>query len=213
VPDIPPERPATVFVVDDNASVRDSVAYLLHSVGLAAETYAGPAALLVRSVPDGPGCVVVDVRMPGMSGLDLLEVLRLRGWQTPVVFITAHATVPTAVRAMRAGAVDFMEKPVDDERLLDRIRRAIALDRARLAEADERRGRTVRYDLLTEREREVLALVLEGLANKEIAARLDIRPKTVESHRASIMTKMKAGSLAELVTHAIRNGFTGKPSD
>lgn len=211
MPDLPPEPPATVLVVDDNPSVRESVAYLLRSVGLAAETYASATELLARAQPDVPGCVVVDVRMPGMGGLDLVAELCRRGWSTPVVFISAHATVQTAVRAMRAGAVDFLEKPVDDERLLDRIQRVIAEDRARLAAEVSRDGWRARFASLTARERDVLALMLDGHANKETAARLAIHSKTVERHRASVMAKMRAGSLAELVTDAVRNGATGKP--
>jgi two-component system response regulator FixJ len=211
--DPPPADRATVLVVDDAPSVRDALAYLFRSVGLDVETYAAAADLLGRESPDRPGCIVVDVRMPGMSGIELVSALRERGWRTPVVFISAHATVPTAVRAMRAGAVDFLEKPVDDERLLDRIQWAIAQDRDRLAEVAGRRKGRARFASLTAREREVLALLIEGHANKEIAARLGIHPKTVERHRASVMVKMQARSLAELVARAVRNGIGGKPSD
>jgi len=205
--DAAPTDPATVFVVDDNASVRDSLAYLCRSVNLGVETYAAPSELLAREVPERPGCVIVDVRMPEMGGIELVAELRRRGWRTPVVFITAHATVSTAVRAMRAGATDFLEKPVDDERLLTRIQCAITDDRGRLTEAASRDLDQARYQSLTAREREVLALLIEGLSNKEMAARLVIHPKTVERHRASLMAKMRVGSLAELVVHAIRNGI------
>ncbi len=211
--DPPPADRATVLVVDDAPSVRDALAYLFRSVGLDVETYGAAADLLGRESPDRPGCIVVDVRMPGMGGLDLVAALRERGWRTPVVFISGHATVPTAVRAMQAGAVDFLEKPVDDERLLDRIQGAIADDRRRLAAVDALRRRRARYASLTPREREVLLLLIEGCPNKEIAAHLAIRPKTVERHRASLKAKMRVGSLAELVAQAVRDGIGGNPPD
>jgi two-component system response regulator FixJ len=211
--DAPVSDAATVFVVDDSISVRDSLAFLFRTVKLGVETYAAPSELLARQLPDGPGCVIVDVRMPEMGGLDLVTALRERGWRTPVVFISAHATVPTAVRAMQAGAVDFLEKPVDDERLLDRIQHAIADDRKRLAGVDDLRRRRARYASLTPREREVLLLLIEGHPNKEIAAHLAIRPKTVERHRASLKAKMRTGSLAELVAQAVRDGIGGNPPD
>lgn len=209
--DAPPAGIATVFVVDDNAAVRDALAYLFHSIHLEVETYAAPTDLLARRVPDGPGCVIVDVRMPDLGGIELVSALRERGWRTPAVFISAHATVPTAVRAMRAGAVDFLEKPVDDERLLACVQKAVADDRRRLAEAAARREGLTRYASLTNRERDVHALLIEGLANKEIAARLGIHPKTVERHRAAVMAKLRAGSLAELVADAFRTGLRENP--
>lgn len=208
-----PGGPATVFIVDDTPSVCEALAHLFRSVGLAVETYSAPFDLIAREVPNGPGCIVSDVRMPQMGGIEMLSELRQLGWRLPAVFISGHATVKTAVRAMQAGAADFLEKPLDDEWLLARVWRAIAEDRGRVARKRDQRRLRSRYATLTARERDVLGLLLEGHANKEIASHLAISPKTVERHRAHVMAKTGAGSLAELVALAIRNDIGGKPVD
>jgi two-component system, LuxR family, response regulator FixJ len=189
----------TVFVVDDDPAVRDSLRWLLQSVDLAVETFATGEAFLEAYDPARPGCLVLDVRMPGMSGLRLQEELGKRGITLPVIVITGYAEVQTAVRALKTGAFDFIEKPYSDEVLLECIHRAIETDReAREVEA-LRTELAGRFALLTPREREVMELVTAGKANKVIAADLGLSPKTVEVHRAAVMDKMGADSVAELV--------------
>jgi len=192
-----------VFVVDDDPAMRDSLRWLIESTGLSVETFADAHTFLARVRPDLPGCLVLDVRMPGMSGLDLQAELARRGVGLPTIVVTGHAEVPMAVRAVKAGAIDFIEKPFSDQLLLDRVRQGIEMDRL------ERDGRARRADvlrrmsLLTQREREVLDLVVAGRANKEIAATLRLSPKTVEVHRSHVMEKMQASSVAELVRLAL----------
>jgi FixJ family two-component response regulator len=192
-----------VFVVDDDPAMRDSLRWLIESTGVQVETFADAQTFLARIRPDVPGCLVLDVRMPGMSGLDLQAELARRGIGLPTIVVTGHAEVPMAVRAVKAGAIDFIEKPFSDQLLLDRVRQGIEMDRL------EREGRARRADvlrrlsLLTQREREVLDLVVAGRANKEIAAALHLSPKTVEVHRAHVMEKMQASSVAELVRLAL----------
>lgn len=207
------EAEPTVFVVDDDPAVCDSLRFLFESVGLRTVCHASPTPFLERFESDGPGCLVLDVRMPRMGGLDLLAALRRRGCELPVVFITGHASVPLAVRAMEAGATHFLEKPVDDEVLVSQVQRAIARDARRRARETRRRRALENYATLTPREREVLDLVVAGQPNKAIAARLGLSEKTVESHRAHLMKKMGADSLAALVAAAIRWDLTGKPVD
>jgi two-component system response regulator FixJ len=189
----------TVFVVDDDKAVRESLRWLLESVNLRVETFANADAFLERYVDPAPGCLVVDVRLPGMSGLDLQQVLRQRDVRVPVIVITGHGDVPVAVRAMKAGAIDFIEKPFSDQTLLDRVRFAMDLDanqrRDRMEELEVRR----RVDRLSSREREVMEQVVEGKLNKEIAEELGLSPKTIEVHRAHVMDKMEADSVAMLV--------------
>src|SRR5262245_25208002 len=183
--------------------MRDSLRWLIESTGLRVETYGDANTFLEAIRPDVPGCVVLDVRMPGMSGLDLQSELARRGIGLPTILITGHAEVPSAVRAVKAGAIDFIEKPFSDEVLLDRVRQGIEMDRQE-REARERRAEVVRrLGLLTQREREVLELVVAGRPNKEIAATLGLSPKTVEVHRAHVMEKMQATSVAELVRLAL----------
>jgi FixJ family two-component response regulator len=188
-----------VFVVDDDPAMRDSLRWLIESTGLQVETFADAQTFLARIRPDVPGCVVLDIRMPGMSGLDLQAELARRGIGLPTIMVTGHAEVPMAVRAVKAGAIDFIEKPFSDQLLLDRVRQGIEMDR------QEREGRMRRAEvlrrmsLLTQREREVLELVVAGKPNREIAAALRLSPKTVEVHRAHVMDKMQASSVAELV--------------
>ncbi len=192
----------TVFVVDDDEAVANAFRYLIESVGLRVEVFTSPLTFIEKYDPERPGCLLLDVRMPAMSGFDLLDWLRQRGLDIPVIFVTGHGDVPMAVRAMKAGAIDFIEKPFRDQELLDQIHKAIRLDalkrreRARYAMIQER------YQSLTEREREVMDLVVAGYANKVIADRLGLSAKTVEAHRAKVMEKMKARSLSQLVQMA-----------
>jgi len=201
----------TVFIVDDDPGVRESLRFLFESVRLRVETYDAPAAFLERLDPGRPGCLVLDVRMPGMGGLELLAEVRARGCELPVVFISGHGSVPVAVRAMQAGATDFLEKPVNDDVLIGTVQRAVARDLDRLGLRAEYVRVAARHARLTERERQVLALVVQGHPNKEIAARLDLSVKTVEAHRARVMEKMGADSLAGLVEVAIRYGLGQNP--
>jgi len=189
----------TIYVVDDDEGVRNSVRFLLKSVGLTARTFASAREFLDGYQPRQPGCVVLDVRMPGMSGLELQEQLNLRGAVIPVIFITGHGDIPMAVDAMQHGAFDFLQKPFRDQDLIDRIQRALdrdAKNRAALAQHDRIRGR---FESLTPREREVLTLMTRGKPNKVMAAELGVSQRTVEIHRARVMEKTGAASLAQLV--------------
>ena len=197
------EKPATVFVVDDDEAVRTSLRLLLKSVGLPVETFASAQEFLDQFDPDRAGCLVLDIRMPGLSGLELQQHLNDRHSIMPVVFITGHGDVPMAVEAMQAGAVDFIQKPFRDQDLIDRINRALEKDREMRSELRERDEIRRRMSQLTPREREVLALVTQGKANKVIAGDLNVSQRTVEIHRARVMEKMGANSLAHLVRMVI----------
>jgi FixJ family two-component response regulator len=194
-----------VHVVDDEAAIRESLAMLLRSVGLASRSYAGAQEFLDAWQPQGAECLVCDVRMPGMSGLELQEALSARSARLPVVLITGHGDVAMAVRAMKAGASDFIEKPFNDQVLLDAVNRALA--RARDGQGVGRAEIEARLATLTPREREVLLLVAEGRPNKVVATRLGLSTRTVEVHRARVMEKMQARSLADLVRMAIACGL------
>jgi FixJ family two-component response regulator len=196
--------PATVFVVDDDEVVARSLRWLIESVQLRVETFGSAQAFLDSHDPARHGCLVLDVRMPGLSGLDLQDCLARLKWAIPIIFITGHGDVQMAVRAIKAGAFDFVEKPFNDQDLLDRIQRAIKLDGLRRLEEMESETLLARRDSLTDREREVMSLVVEGLSNKVIAARLDLSPKTIEVHRARVMEKMRARSISDLVKSAMR---------
>jgi len=188
-----------VYVVDDEEPICDSISLLLRSVGLKSETHTDPAAFLAKVKPDAAGCVVIDVRMPGMSGLEVQRVLNERRSSLPLIFITGHGDVPMAVEAMRNGAFDFLQKPFNDDDLIRRVQRALeqdSTDRARLAQTEDIRRR---WDSLTEREREVAGMLVDGAANKVIALDLGISERTVELHRARVMQKMEARSLPQLV--------------
>jgi len=197
------EDPATVFVVDDDEAVRASLKLLLKTLGLPAQTYASAQEFLATFDERRGGCLVLDIRMPGMSGLELQEELNTRGAMLPIIFITGHGDVPMAVEAMQRGAMDFLQKPFRDQDLLDRISEALAKDRAGRELLGNRERIRTRVAALTPREREVMALVTQGKANKVIAADLDLSQRTVEIHRAHVMQKMGANSLAHLVRMAI----------
>jgi two-component system, LuxR family, response regulator FixJ len=193
------QQPATVFVVDDDEGVRNSLRFLLKSVGLATRIQSSAGEFLESYKQSQPGCLVLDVRMPGMSGLELQQQLNLRGATIPVIFITGHGDIPMAVEAMQHGAFDFLQKPFRDQDLIDRIQRALERDaRGRKALSQHSQIRT-RIESLTAREREVLALMTQGKPNKVMAAELGVSQRTVEIHRARVMEKSGAASLAQLV--------------
>ena len=193
----------TVFVVDDDEDVRNALRWLINSVDLRVAAFSSAEAFLRDYEPDRPGCMVLDIRMPGMGGLGLLESLRDREIHLPVIVLTGHADVPIAVRAMKAGAMEFIEKPFTDQDLLDLIHKALQKDAE--IRAHQTRQATVRkrFAQLTPREREVLELLVQGQANKIISQELDISERTVETHRKHVMEKMEARSVAELVQMAL----------
>jgi two-component system, LuxR family, response regulator FixJ len=192
--------PATVYVVDDDSAMLDSVSLLLESADLNAKCYASAQEFLDAYSPHQPGCLVLDVRMPQISGLELQELLTTQGSNIPVIFITGHGDVPMSVKAMKAGAVDFLEKPFDDETLLHCVRQALAHDVRRRRIEARNSAVAVRFSRLTEREQEVMRLVVAGRSNKEIAQRLQCSHRTVEVHRSRLMAKMEAHTLPELVS-------------
>jgi FixJ family two-component response regulator len=194
----------TVFVVDDDPSVRTAVKRLLASVGLQCETFSTAAEFLIRCEHGVSGCLVLDVRMPGASGLDLQRILNQAETDLPVIFVTAHADVPLTVRAMKAGALEVLTKPFDDQALLDAVYQALEQERVRSHDREELHRLRDRFETLTAREREVMALVVTGLLNKQIAGELGTAEKTIKVHRAQVMHKMEAESLAELVRMADR---------
>jgi FixJ family two-component response regulator len=191
-----------VFVVDDDPSVRTSTERLVRSVGFEVKTFGSAAEFLASPRPERPACLVLDIRMPGQSGLDLQRELRGTGVQIPVIFVTGHGDIPMTVRAMKAGAVEFLTKPYRRNDLLDAIRAAIERDRGSRRERLESGALRRRYEQLTTREREVMAFVVAGLLNKQIAGELATTERTIKFHRAHIMQKMEAESLAELVRMA-----------
>jgi len=193
------ETPPTVIVIDDDDAIRQSLKLLFHSVRLPVTLHASAQEFLQSFKIDQPGCLVVDVRMPGMSGLELQQELNLRGAMIPVIFITGHGDISMAVEAMQHGAFDFLPKPFRDQDLLDRIQRAIEKDAANRLEVGRDEQIRERLESLTPREREVLDLVISGKPNKIMAADLGVSQRTIEIHRARVMEKMHAGSLAQLV--------------
>jgi two-component system response regulator FixJ len=197
----------TVFVVDDDQAIRSSLQWLIESVGLNVEVYPTADDFMRSYYPGRSGCLLLDVRMPGMSGLELQEHLLQKQIRIPVIIITGHGDVPMAVRAMKAGAVDFIEKPFNDELLLESIRKALAVDEKQRELQSQRARVAARLAHLTPREHEVMMMVTEGRSNKEIATALGVSAKTVEAHRARVMEKMEADSLAELVRMVLAAGI------
>jgi FixJ family two-component response regulator len=203
------EKDPIVFIVDDDEGIREGLSSLVRSVGFAVQTFGSADEFLREQRPDAPGCLVLDVRLPGLSGLDLQRELTQADSQIPIIFITGHGDIPMTVRAMKAGAVEFLTKPFRDQDLLDAIQQAIDRDHASRQERAEVTELRERYQLLTPREREVMRLVVEGLLNKQVAAELGTSEVTVKLQRSQVMQKMQAGSVAELVKMAGRLG-TGK---
>jgi len=196
----------TVFVVDDDTSVRTALKRLIQSLGFQVETFDSAQAFLKYGPHDGPACLVLDVRMPGMSGIELQQQLTRIGLGMPIVFITGHGNIPMSVKAMKAGAVDFIEKPFEDQKLIDAINTAIKKNKTFRTEQAEIKDLQRRVDSLTPREHEVFILVVSGMLNKQIAFDLGMSEKTVKVHRARVMDKMKAKSLADLVRMAEKAG-------
>lgn len=188
-----------VFVVDDDASVRDAIMKLLSSVGLRTETFGSTGEFLRAKRPDAPSCLVLDVRLPDVSGLEFQRELTRAGIQIPIVFITGHGDIPMTVQAMKAGAVQFLTKPFRGQELLDAIHEAIAKDREDRGKREVAAEIAARYESVTAREKEVMNLVVSGLLNKQVAAELGMSELTVKTHRGRVMEKMKADSLADLV--------------
>ena len=203
------ESEPLVYVVDDNAAIRRTLQRLLKSVGLEVKTFGSARQFLDHERPDGAACIVLDVRMPSMSGLDLQQELAAVGADLPIIFITGHSDVPVAVKAMKDGAVDFLTKPFNNQELLDAVHRALEQHQRMRTERAEREEIQRRVNRLTPREHEVLALVVTGMLNKQIGAELGIAEKTIKVHRARVMKKMQAKSLAELVHLASKVGIPG----
>ena len=201
------EPQPTVFVIDDDAAMREALKSLIRSVRLQVETFGSANEFLREKPPTAASCLVVDVRLPGMSGLDFQRHLAEAAVRIPIIFITAHGDVPMSVRAMKAGAVEFLTKPFRDQDLLDAIQSALESDRTRREREAEIAVLRERFDLLTPREREVLPRVVSGLLNKQIAAELGTSEMTIKVHRASVMRKMQAESLVDLVKMAARLGI------
>ena len=201
----------TVFIIDDDASIRKSLSRLLRSAGHTTETFASAEEFLGREHFNGIGCLLLDVKMPGLSGMDLQEELGQADCSMPIIFITGHGNIPMGVQAMKRGAVDFLTKPFDDEELLQAVKKAIEKDREAKTERAEVHDLGRRIELLTPREKEILRYVITGMLNKQIALKLDIAEKTVKIHRGRIMEKLRVDSVAELVRLAEKAGI--KPPD
>jgi two-component system, LuxR family, response regulator FixJ len=207
------ERSPVISVVDDDVAARSSLRMLLRSLGLAATAYESAAAFLAGYDPEQPGCLLLDIRMPGMSGLELQQELNQRATLSPIIFITGHGDVAMAVEAMQRGAFDFLQKPFRDQELLERVQRAIAKDRSIRQQLRGEKALRLRLESLTAREHDVLDLVTGGSPNKVIAYKLGISQRTVEIHRARIMEKMSADSLAHLVHMTLgARGSQGVPA-
>ncbi|MCP3398698.1 MULTISPECIES: response regulator transcription factor [unclassified Bradyrhizobium] len=204
-----------VIIVDDDASIRASLDSLFRSVGLETCLFGSPAELLGGTMPDGPACIVLDVRLPGVSGLDLQGQLARQGIGYPIIFMTGHGDIPMSVRAMKAGAVDFLSKPFRDQDMLDAVTAALERDAQRRAEAATKEDIRIQYESLTAREREVMGHVTAGLMNKQVAGLIGLSEITVKIHRGNVMRKMEARSLADLVRKAEALGIfqTRKTTD
>jgi FixJ family two-component response regulator len=199
---MPSELEQVVYVVDDDADVREGVGALLESVGLQVVTLSSTAEFLAQKRADSPSCLVLDVRLPGLSGLDFQAELAKAQMDIPIVFITGHGDIPMSVKAMKAGAVEFLTKPVREQDLLDAVRVALERDRARLDTQIQTQSLRFRYDALTDRERQVMRLVCAGLMNKQVAAEMGVSEVTVKVHRHNVMKKLEARSFADLVRMA-----------
>ena len=201
------EPPSIVFVIDDDASVRNALKSLIRSVGLRVELFGSAQEFLQTKRPDMPGCLILDIRLPGISGLDFQRKLAEANIPIPIIFITGHGDIPMSVRAMKAGAVEFLTKPFRDQDLLDAIQLALERDRARRQHEAEIAALREHFEWLTPREREVLPLVVSGLPNKQIAAEMGTSETTIKVHRGQLMRKMGADSLPELVRMAQKMGI------
>ena len=201
----------TIFIIDDDSSMRRALSYLLQSAGYKVETYSSAEKFLQREPYDGVGCILLDVRMPGLSGMDLQEKLMRPDYMMPIIFLTGHGELSMGVHAMKKGAVDFLTKPCDDEQLLAAVNRAIEKDMQARGSYKEKQEIRRRIDLLTPRENEILRYVVAGMLNKQIAAKLGIAEPTVKIHRGRIMEKLRAESVADLVRMAGKAGI--EPSE
>ena len=206
------EKDTVVFIIDDDPSVRKGLSRLLRSVGEAVETFSSAEEFLARKRFDGVGCIILDVQMPGLSGMDLQSELCQAEYSMPIVFITGHGDIPMSVDAMRKGAIHFLTKPFDDNDLLKAIREAIDKDRMAKAEQTEVQDIRRRINLLTQREYEILRYVITGMLNKQIAFHLNIAEKTVKVHRGRVMEKLRVDSVAELVRLTAKAGVDPKDS-
>lgn len=195
-------RPSTVFIIDDDASIRASIRGLLKSVGLQSESFASAHEFISSGAAVRPGCLVLDVRLPGLNGLEFQRKLAEAGIEIPIIFITAHGDIPMSVKAIKSGAVEFLTKPFRDQDLLDAIDQALERDRVKRLDHREIVELKSRYDEVTEREREVMRLVVSGMRNKEVAAALGTSEITAKIHRGNVMRKMQANSLADLIKMA-----------
>jgi FixJ family two-component response regulator len=203
---------ATVYIVDDDQAVRDSLSWLIESISIKVEVYSSAQDFLDNYKPDNPGCLIADVRMPGISGLELQKILKEKNYSIPMILITGHGDVPMAVRALKNGAVDFIEKPFNDQVLLERVNQCLEKDQSERLQNKDLQSKMSLLATLSPREREVLDQVVIGKQNKIIASDLGISNKTVEAHRANVMEKMRVSSLADLVALYVSCGlYKGKP--
>ena len=202
------ENKPTVFIIDDDSSVREGVADLLRSVGLEVRAFASPQEFLDSKRPDAPGCLILDVRLPGPSGLELQGMLASSGIQLPIIFISGHGDIPMSVRAIKSGAIEFLTKPLHEQQLLDAVHAAVEQDRARREEAIALTELRLRFDTLTPREQEILVLVVSGRPNKQIAADLGLSEMTVKVHRSQVMHKTRAKSVIDLVRMTDKLGLS-----